>query len=71
MSKYLPQPEYGYTEDESLEVIIHSIKANQDCKPIKKKFNLCRATVLGKLVEPESCMEDAKELITCFQKTYL
>lgn len=68
MSKYIPQPEYAYTNDESLEVIIHSIKANSVCKPLKKRFNLCRSTVLGKLVEPESCMADAKELVTCFQQ---
>jgi hypothetical protein len=36
----------------SLETLIHSIKANRDCKTLRKEFNLCRANLLGKFVEP-------------------
>ena len=53
-----------------LDLLIHSIKSNSDCKPERKQFNLCRANLLGKYVEPSFCLENANSLINCFQTTY-
>lgn len=52
--------------DNSLSMIIHSIKANKVCKDERKSFNLCRSTPLGKFVEPEFCKDNAEKLINCF-----
>merc|ERR1711874_180273 len=68
LMSYLPQEKYSYTEDENIEMLIHSIKANRVCKNLRKELNLCRSTILGKLVEPEHCQDKAIDLIDCFQK---
>lgn len=49
-------------------MLIHSIKANQDCSKIRKELNLCRSNLLGKFVDPTFCQAPASELIDCFQK---
>jgi len=64
----LPTPQYAYTQEESLELLIHSIKANRDCKTERKAFNLCRTTLLGKLVDPNYCLDKATAQVDCFQK---
>ena len=51
-----------------LEMVIHSARANRLCKELRKDFNLCRATILGKLVEPQYCEDKASKLIDCFQE---
>ncbi len=48
-------------------MIIHSARANKVCRDFRKDFNLCRAPILGKLVEPSYCEEKASKLIDCFQ----
>ncbi|CAD8104964.1 unnamed protein product [Paramecium sonneborni] len=57
---------YTYTNDESLQLMIYSIKGNQVCKDQRKSFNLCRSTPLGKHVEPEFCKDSAISFIDCF-----
>ena len=52
----------------SIEMLIHSIKANRACKNERKDLNLCRSNILGKLVEPTYCEEKAFKLIDCFQR---
>lgn len=36
-------------------MVIHSMKANQDCKDEKKLFNLCRANIINKHVNASIC----------------
>eukprot|EP01017_Pseudomicrothorax_dubius_P042010 TRINITY_DN67_c0_g1_i1.p1 TRINITY_DN67_c0_g1~~TRINITY_DN67_c0_g1_i1.p1 ORF type:complete len:113 (+),score=37.24 TRINITY_DN67_c0_g1_i1:133-471(+) len=67
MATYLPDKLYHRTAEEELELLVHSIKANKVCRTERKAFNLCRATLLGKLVEPQHCSEKAISLIDCFQ----
>ncbi|KAL4435679.1 hypothetical protein ABPG74_018230 [Tetrahymena malaccensis] len=64
----LPPLQYTYTNEESLELLIHSIKGNKDCNSERKAFNLCRSTVLGKHVEPEQCLDKALTFVNCFQR---
>lgn len=52
-------------------MLIHSIKANAVCKNQRKEFNLCRSTILGKLVEPHQCELQSTKLIDCFQTVYI
>mmetsp|Transcript_27110 Transcript_27110/g.23990 ORF Transcript_27110/g.23990 Transcript_27110/m.23990 type:complete len:110 (-) Transcript_27110:177-506(-) len=60
-------PQYAYTPKESLEYSLQAIKANKECKFQKKVFNLCRATLDGKLVDPGQCLSKAIDLVDCFQ----
>lgn len=55
-------------EDHSLEMIIHAAKANRECAKERKAFNLCRTTVLGKMIDPNYCLDKAIAQVDCFQK---
>ena len=48
-------------------MIIHSARANKVCADARKDFNLCRASILGKMIEPGYCEEKAAKVIDCFQ----
>lgn len=65
---YLEQEKYIYSDYEKQEMLVHSIKANKVCSEIRKKFNLCRGNLQGKLIDPTYCEPDALSLIDCFQK---
>jgi hypothetical protein len=39
----------------SLELLISSVRGNRVCNNERKAFNVCRTSILGKLVEPEFC----------------
>mmetsp|Transcript_36161 Transcript_36161/g.42277 ORF Transcript_36161/g.42277 Transcript_36161/m.42277 type:complete len:113 (+) Transcript_36161:63-401(+) len=64
---YIPTEKYAYTTSEAAEILVHSVRASQDCKKIRKEFNLCRSTLLGKLVDPNYCLDKATQLVDCFQ----
>ena len=48
-------------------MVINSARANKVCGAIRKEFSLCRANILGKLVEPQYCEDKAARVIDCFQ----
>ncbi|KRX01961.1 hypothetical protein PPERSA_07606 [Pseudocohnilembus persalinus] len=64
----VPPQQYSYTDEESLELLIHSIRGNKQCQAERKAFNLCRSTVLGKFVEPEFCKDKSINFLNCFQQ---
>mmetsp|Transcript_117449 Transcript_117449/g.165165 ORF Transcript_117449/g.165165 Transcript_117449/m.165165 type:complete len:111 (+) Transcript_117449:63-395(+) len=65
---FIDTPLYTYTAPEAFEYSVHAIKGNRECKLEKKTFNLCRASLNGKLVNPQECLAPALDLINCFQK---
>ena len=48
-------------------MIINSARANRVCAAVRQNFTLCRANILGKLVEPQYCQDKAAKVIDCFQ----
>mmetsp|Transcript_22385 Transcript_22385/g.40445 ORF Transcript_22385/g.40445 Transcript_22385/m.40445 type:complete len:119 (+) Transcript_22385:964-1320(+) len=57
-----------YSEEEVLQNLLWSIKADSACGPVRKIFNLCRASPVGRLVDPGYCVPHAKSLISCYQQ---
>ena len=55
-----------YTKEEIDEKLIHSTKAFHVCKSIALVYSECRKMPLGKVVEPESCLNHAEALMTCY-----
>jgi len=59
-------PTPTYTESDAGEMVIHTAKANLVCSKVRKSFNLCRATPLGRVIETSVCSRYAKDLLQCF-----
>lgn len=57
-----------WTEDEKIEMLLYSIKANKDCELVRKHFNLCRASLYGRTIDPGICKYQASKLIDCFEE---
>ncbi|CAG9335698.1 unnamed protein product [Blepharisma stoltei] len=57
-----------WTDDEKIEMLLHSIKANTACGNVRKSFNLCRASPFGKTIDPGLCRFQAQTLIDCFEE---
>jgi hypothetical protein len=48
------------------ELLLHSLKANSLCGDVRKVFNLCRATPVGRVIDPSYCKGHAEALVSCF-----
>ncbi|KAM3128534.1 hypothetical protein pb186bvf_019377 [Paramecium bursaria] len=70
-SQIIPGELYNYTNDESLKLVLQSIKGNQQCKQQRKAFNLCRETPLGRHVDQEICLKQSLDFIDCFRKVQI
>jgi hypothetical protein len=58
-----------YTEEEVNKELIHSAKAFYTCHTPAEVFSNCRKGIIGGLINPESCLEHAKTVFTCYQET--
>jgi hypothetical protein len=57
-----------YTDDEVLTNLLWSTKADSACAPVRKIFNLCRASPVGRMIDPSYCSSHALTLIQCYQE---
>ena len=65
---YFHPPELNpYTKEQEDEALIASIRALRVCKPLIETFVNCRKMPLGKVVEPERCLESANAVIQCYE----
>jgi hypothetical protein len=63
---FVPPKSVQYSAKESKDMLLYSVRANNVCSDLRKKFADCRAGPYGHSVSPESCKDQADGLITCF-----
>lgn len=57
-----------YSDEEVLKNLLWCTKADSVCGPVRKIFNLCRASPVGRLIDPAYCTSHAMTLIQCYQE---
>lgn len=63
---FSPIPRSTYSDSEINHELISSSKAFHFCKPYTQAFYSCRKTPQGRVIDPESCLDLASDLIQCY-----
>ena len=67
--RFLPPDHGDYSRDETIDMLIHSTRAAQNCQEQQNTFVACRSGPYGKVVEPGACQAAAENMISCFNTT--